>query len=332
MSKIAVLIPTYNRSNFIEELWNSCISEYSGNLFSFFFADSSSDNKTETFVCSKKSQVSSKITYKRFDSIQKVDEKIINAINEIDSEFLFLSHDTQLIDFNKLESFLITNHYENLSILNINGTHSQFVKYNLDKKIDTIYTTDDLKGFCKKTFTYLTLYGASIVKTKLLKYDKAMSVWSNYKDSKYGCYLYVTALFTGSYFLHDNSDKYGILFSSLPHESLQEKKGWVYGESFVETFFAEFEKDVNLLPPFFDSCKQEIVFSFRKECGELTLKALIKKKAFNGLTYGLIKKYKKQIKNPPYHYGRIIFVTLFLPKFICKSIYKFYKILKINQK
>ena len=331
MSKITVLIPTYNRANFIEEFWCTCISKYSGNLFSFFFADSSFDRKTEDFICSKKNQVSSEITYKRFASTQKVDEKIINAIKEINSEFLFLSHDSQLIDFNKLEPFLIANHYEELSILNINSSHSQFVKYNLDKKIDTIYTTDDLKKFCEKAFTYLTLYGASIVKTKLLKCDKAMSVWSNYKDSKYGCYLYVTALFSGSYFFHESFDKYGILFSSLPYESLQEKKGWVYGESFVETFFEEFERDVNLLPPFFDSCKQGIILRFRRECGELNFRALIKKKAINGLTYGLIRKYKKQVKNPSYHYGQIIFVTLFLPKFLCRFIYKIYKILKTKK-
>lgn len=320
MNKITILIPTRNRSEFIDDFINISLKEYSGNLFNILIVDSSSDDKTAIAVSLYNKETIKKINYFRLPFDTKVDEKVLFGISKVKTDFLYLQNDKYITDLNALEKFLNKNKFYQYDILNINNCKSFFYKYNKKKIINNIYESTDLLKFCSQSFSYMSLYGASIVKTNLLKCKNAQDVWANFKDANYGCYLYVSAVFSGAHYLANNNSKYGISFVDFIKINNKKSISWNSGISWFETFFSEFNRDVDLLPTYFDSIKNYIIIQYHKDWNQISLRGLINYKATGTLRFSYVRQYKKEIKRCHYHYGLMIFVSLFIPSFICRGI------------
>lgn len=328
MNKITILIPTRNRSEFIEDFINISLKKYSGELFDILIVDSSSDDKTTIAVSLYNKEAIKKVNYFKLPFDTKVDEKVLFGISKVKTDFLYLQNDRHITDFNTLERFLNKHKFYLYDILNINSDKSFFYKYNKSKIINTIYESTNLLEFCSQSFSYMTLYGSSIVKTNLLKSKNAQNIWANFKDANYGCYLYVSALFTGAHYLTNINSKYGIAFLDFIKFNNRKGVSWNSGISWFETFFKEFNKDVDLLPSYYDPIKEHIITQYHKDWNQISLRGLINYKAIGTLRFSYIRKYKKEIKRCHYHYGLMIFVSLFIPSFICRIIKTIYHKIK----
>ncbi|MCI6008960.1 MAG: glycosyltransferase [Anaerostipes hadrus] len=315
---IQVIIPTYNRPKCIELLLRNCINVYQGQLFKFVILDSSTNN--ETAEIAKEYCIAE---YKRFDSTVKVDDKVIGSILECCEDYYWLFGDGNLADFNFIEKLIIKLPY--FDVLEVDSSKS---KRNTKLLQEDFETHDDLVDFIRTRYSHLTYWGSAIVKTEIAK-----EMFNSGKMDKYR--QDVLSWWSAAMVCEMISDVVGkgkkpkiyTLFTEHFYGNPAKKdKSWAKGENYFLTTFKVFDKDVYMLPKYFDEVKNDIICIFRNDV-LATRRYLIHLKRQNVIKLRYVLKYKNDIQDVK-GYFPFILVLACIPKFCVEIAYNTLKLLK----
>lgn len=164
---LEIIIPTYNHGSYIQYILDCYTPLFSNYNFIVSIHDSSTDNVTENIVrnCSMFNQ---KVFYYRYDSEMDVDEKTIRAIKKGSKDFVILCGDGWVIDVKSVF---------NASYINMN--YDMILVYDKKVKVFADYFNKNIKSeeiypeinseYLRKHFWHSTLYGASVLSSKLYK-------------------------------------------------------------------------------------------------------------------------------------------------------------------
>lgn len=224
--KIAVCIPTYNRSQIVEEFLVKCSADYVNFGIDIYIYDSSTDDKTENVVKSWLEQLSC-LYYIRIPSYLHANMKVFKIFQQqgfrMLYDFIWVCGDSLRFSREAL-SLVLSSVTPDYDMIEVNG---------MDKEKLGIRVYDDLNDYFKDCAWQLTLFGAVLlnVKTMLTGVD-----WKDY-ELRYSSKEFINFSHVSFYFnklasmtsfkaLHLSLNP-----SLLSTSGLREKYGW-YGETF----------------------------------------------------------------------------------------------------
>lgn len=295
-NKISILIPTRNRYKCILDIFSK-ISEYSGELFSFIFYDSS-----DTFDINKclPKENNDKIKIVKFESNTPLEEKVLNSYKNLKTKYGLLCSDSQLMDFNKLERFLININFDHFDIININLNMVE----NFESK-----DFSDVSSFYVYSFSYMTKYGSYIVSNKIVKLAFKNNIYSKYMKMK-SVYSYVSSICEASFYCDDF--KATMLKIDKSIVSLNSKRGlsyWKKSGDALNYMFGDFIDSVDA-NNFLDEKSKDIII--RKYVNDWhvfdSFKQLYYLKKYNNLTKDKIDLYMDRIVKYLNNYRKLLFI------------------------
>lgn len=308
---ITVIIPTYNRPLCINDFIDS-IAAYSGELFTFQIHDSSDNCDTESIIRQRKPK---KTIYIRHRKEEQFFEKLIKSLSYCDTDYFFLVGDGNVVDFNKLETDLLSKRYFEYELIGLNS--------NSQKKEPIIYTYDNLLQFAPEYFTKSTYWGFSILKFSLISNYLSAEDLKLYDDST-GSWWIGSVIMRG---LCEKKGKSLILNDRYSFISKNKKDHcWAVGERYYLLTFKALNKIVFMLPDFYNDVKLEMIKVFRNDC-LATKKYLIGKRASKTITLKLTKKYREDIKAVRGYYHFMLFLSI-IPSFLIRFAYKIRRIFR----
>lgn len=315
---IQVLIPTYNRPKCIELLLQDCINVYQGNLFKFTILDSSTNDETERLA-----KNSSKAEYKRFDSTTEVDNKVIGSIMNCCEDYYWLLGDGNLVDFNLIEELI--GNLPDFDVLEVDSSNS---KRNTKSLHEEYEIHDDLIDFIRTRYSHLTYWGATIIKTNLVKEIFKSGVMDKYREDALSWWsaTLICEMISLSIEKERKPRIYSIYTEHFYYNPRKKDRSWAKGETYFLTTFRVFDKDVYMLPKCFDTVKNDIIRIFRDDF-LVTRKYLIHLKRRDVIKPKYVLKYKDDIQDIK-GYFHFVFVLACIPKFCIEIAYKTHKLLK----
>lgn len=315
---IQVIIPTYNRPKCIEFLLRDCIDAYQGELFKFVILDSSTNDDTKALA-----EKTEKIEYRRFEPSVKVDDKIIGAIMECSDDYYWLLGDGNLVDFNSIE-YLIEK-LPDFDVLEIDSINS---KRNTKSLNENYETHDDFIDFIKTRYSHLTYWGAIIIKTELAKETFMSGVMDKYREDTLSWWsATLVCEMISSAIENEMKPRIYTIYTKYFYFNPEKKdRNWAKGENYFLTTFRVFDKDVYMLPKYFNEVKDDIIRIFRDDV-LVTKSYLINLKMQNVIKLKYVMKYKNDIQHVR-GYFFLIFVLACIPKPFIEVVYKIHKLLK----
>lgn len=309
---IQVLIPTYNRSKCIELLLRDCINLYQGELFKFVLLDSSTNDDTKALA-----ENSEKIEYRRFEPSVKVDDKVIGAILKCTDDYYWLLGDGNLVDFNSIEHLI--EKLPDFDVLEIDSINS---KRNTKLLQEDFETHDDLVDFIRTRYSHLTYWGSSIVKTEAAKEIFKSGIMNKYREDTLSWWsaALVCEMISSAIELKMKPRIYTIYTKYFNSNPEKKDRSWAKGENYFLTTFRVFDKDVYMLPKYFDEVKNDIICIFRNDV-LVTKSYLINLKIQNVIKLKYIMKYKNDIQHVR-GYFLFIFALACIPKSFLEVAYK----------
>lgn len=315
---IQVIIPTYNRPKCIELLLRDCINIYQGELFKFVLLDSSSNDDTKALA-----ENSEKIEYRRFEPSVKVDDKVIGAILKCTDDYYWLLGDGNLVDFNSIEHLI--EKLPDFDVLEIDSINS---KRNTELLQEDFETHDDLVDFIRTRYSHLTYWGATIIKTDTANNMFKSGTMDKYREDTLSwwsatlvCEMISAALEKG------RKPNIHTLFTKHFYRNPEKKdRSWAKGENYFLTTFKVFDKDVYMLPKYFDEVKNDIIRNFRDDV-LVTKRYLIGLKRRGVIKLKYVLKYKNDIQHVRGYYS-FIFVLACIPSFCINAAYTMHKFVK----
>lgn len=315
---IQVLIPTYNRSKCIELLLRDCINLYQGELFKFVLLDSSTNDDTKALA-----ENSEKIEYRRFEPSVKVDDKVIGAILKCTDDYYWLLGDGNLVDFNSIEHLI--KKLPDFDVLEIDSINSKRNKKLLQEDFET---HDDLVDFIRTRYSHLTYWGASIIKTDTAKNMFKLGTMDKYREDALSwwsatlvCEMISAALEKGR-----EPHIYTLFTEYFYGNPGKKEQSWAKGENYFLTTFKVFDKDVYMLPKYFDDVKNDIIRIFRDDV-LVTRRYLICLKRLGVIKLKYVLKYKNDIQHVRGYYS-FIFSIACIPSFFINAAYTMHKFMK----
>lgn len=329
---ITVIIPTYNRVNCIKNLFDKCISKYSGFLFCFEIHDSSESDEVKN-ICHYHKDIRN-VKYYRYSSQILVDKKVIEAIKNINTNYFWLLGDGNLVDFNEFEYVLLKNNFSEYNVINIDEIKRKDY-LNKDKYFieNIIYNYKNPVEYARKYFSRLTYWGASIVKTDYCK-NILLDNFEIYKNPWWLPYI-IFKLIDDNY-KKKEVFRIGVVYTRYLYYNLEKKDHWwTNDEKYYIYVFLKFNNIIELLPQTYDKEKDNIIISFRKD-RLVSNSYLLHLRSKGVINKFFIKKYKNEIIRVDGFYYKMIFFS-YIPRKIAlflnniKSILKkTIKILKFN--
>lgn len=315
---IQVLIPTYNRSKCIELLLRDCINLYQGELFKFVLLDSSTNDDTKALA-----ENSEKIEYRRFEPSVKVDDKVIGAILKCTDDYYWLLGDGNLVDFNSIEHLI--KKLPDFDVLEIDSINSKRNKKLLQEDFET---HDDLVDFIRTRYSHLTYWGATIIKTDTAKNMFKSGTMDKYREDALSwwsatlvCEMISAALEKGR-----KPHIYTLFTEYFYGNPGKKEQSWAKGENYFLTTFKVFDKDVYMLPKYFDDVKNDIIRIFRDDV-LVTRRYLIRLKRLGVIKLKYVLKYKNDIQHVRGYYS-FIFALACIPSFCINAAYTMHKFVK----
>ena len=315
---IQVLIPTYNRSKCIELLLRDCINLYQGKLFKFVLLDSSTNDDTKALA-----ENSEKIEYRRFEPSVKVDDKVIGAILKCTDDYYWLLGDGNLVDFNSIERLI-----EKLSDFDVLEIDSINSKRNTKLSQEDFETHDDLVDFIRTRYSHLTYWGATIIKTDTAKNMFKSGTMDKYREDALSWWSATLVCEMISSILEKGRKPHiYTLFTEYLYGNPEKKdRSWAKGENYFLTTFKVFDKDVYMLPKYFDEVKNDIIRIFRDDV-LVTKRYLIGLKRRGVIKLKYVLKYKNDIQHVRGYYS-FIFALACIPSFCINVAYTMHKFVK----
>lgn len=327
MSKIMVIIPTYNHHEMINDIVYQTIDTYNGELFEFEIHDSSTNDETKNIIEAYNKLNKRNIKYFRYESNLALDEKCKIAIENNKLDFYILLGDGNLYNFNNLELQLKNNVFEKFNVINLEPLIRKKINKDCDAKLNSAIEYENPIKYIKY-YSHLTYFGGAIYKTNFIRetFDK-----SYYKKCREDNLSWWTTVCIYNQLMDYKKQNISTLCSTLYVDGLNgnsKKKdhSWADKEKYFILTFKVFNKDVDLLYSEYDNVKKEIVKTFRDD-SLASKRYLIQKRLNKDINIKLVKKYKKDIKYVHGYYGFMIFICL-VPVFVIKLLKKLYKIIK----
>lgn len=321
--KVTVVIPTYNRSECIEKLIEECYLSYKGTLFEFEIHDSSTDDKTKNYIENVKRV--SPLRYYSYSSDINGDIKTNNAIRDVKTSYVYLMGDGILIDFNKLEEFLLKENFDKYAVVAFREKELEYYKkHEADKiPINSIIAYENIQNFCKDNFWKMTLYGSAIIKTSIMTNENLEDIRRKYYEFE-SPFTYVCTIFQGLYLSPEICAFAYVDF--LKFNNLKKGSGWVQKKQAIDFFCYKYYKSVSMLPEIYNSCSRDFLTAHNSCTKLFSLKQSILLRYSGNISFKIVKKYWKYIKLTVKHPCTLVFVS-FIPIWFLKLLKKLYKLI-----
>ena len=263
IAKLSISIPTYNRSQVVNKTLSSGLEIFKKYGIDVYIYDSSDNNDTYKVV-KKFIDKGFDINYKKYDSSIGIDEKTCIALKDPNSEFVWLCGDAVIVKEDGIK----------LILSEIGVGYDILI---LDSKLRNSERKEchNSKLFFKDYCWIMTLYGASVVRSDILKkFDENVII------NKYGPdFEYVCGIFD---YLSSNSARILIVpFNYFIPNKLKKGSGW-FGTTF-ETFGVGWIKAINELPNYYNLYKNEVIKSHGTKAGLFREQSLYKLRSKNVL-------------------------------------------------
>ena len=311
---ITVIVITFSHPQYINYFLENQIKTYFGDLFSFEIHDSSCDDSTKELVQLFNSQNDKKVKYFRYDSSILPDVKANIAMNNCQSEYLYLMGDGIGTDFNYLEQLLFDGDYTKYDFVGIlpnSFKYSKIIKRKYPND-DFFYKNNDLNSFTSDFLYAFTLYGGSVVSKRMMECIKHNHFFDIYKHNDNYAYAYICSVFHS--LLFNSNFKYCFCFlSGFKTNPYKKRSTWTYGEVFFKIFFEEFYNDISKLP-YENRVKNKILIQQRK-IGFNSI-CIIRYRMFGVLNFKYVGKYKKYFKAQKCNMLLVYFVCLIPPRLL----------------
>lgn len=312
--KITLVMPTYNRSECINYFIEHSIKKYHGVLFRFEIHDSSTDDKTKNLVETANLELENKINYYKYDSTINGDAKTFSALSRVTTKYIYLIGDGFSPDFNKLEEMLICENFEFYDLIGL------FFRYNnkqVNKKYplnNKIYIEYDKDYIFKNITLFLTLYGATIVSTKMFTYINENNLFEKFNFNGRYSFAYALSLLEA---LITSQFNLGVSFAEIDKNPYK-KGNWAHDENFFKIFYEEFVTDFDKVSNYSIEDKNVTLKNIAKY--HFTYIGIIHYKFRNVFCLKYMNKYKKYVKRFSNHYWFMWLVTL-TPKWLLSIFY-----------
>lgn len=314
---ITVVIPTYNRPNCIKLFLEKCVAPYEGQLFYFQIHDSSELDETKQIVEDfKKSYSHVHLIYNRWKSSIIGDDKALQAIMAINTEYVWLCGDGHMANFQGLETLLLKNDYTHYNIINVEpqeriGHRGQ----DKNKKNSIFYLYDDSVLFMKKYFSHLSYWGSSIVSTKFLKPVFKCEYIEKYRKKHVIPWWYPCLLCEATEY--SKSGLYGTVFTHfVSYNPLKSDHGWTHDERYYTFCFEKMSIAMDLIPSKFHASRIDIIRYFR--CDALvSLSYVLFLRSIGIINRDMICKYRTYIDEEPKS-AQLLQYMSFIPQPIAK--------------
>ena len=261
---IAVVIPTYNRSNCIETFLEKCVAPYKGQLFYFQIHDSSESNDTKSVVDNFKQHFPNiNLSYQRWSSDIIGDDKALQAIMSVDADYIWLCGEGQIADFNGMETLLLKNNYVQYAIINVEpeeriGHRGQ----DCNKQISIFDVYQDSVLFMKKYFSHLSYWGASIVSTRFLKPIFKRKYIEKYREKNSIPWWFPCLLCEAT--INDKFAIYSTVYTPFVYYNpLKVNHGWTHDERYYIFCFEKMSIAMTLIPSKFQVVRMDMIRYFR---------------------------------------------------------------------
>jgi hypothetical protein len=330
VAKITVIIPTYNRPKCIEKILEDCLLPYNGSLFSFEIYDSSDNQLTKIQVDNfLKKKASTKLQYFNYTNNDiSGDSKTILAVKNVLTDYFYILGDGNLVNFNALEKLLLGMAFESYSVIGFrNSTSIGYMGIDKDAKKEMIISTNNPLMYFSKYFSYLTYWGSSIISTSFFSPSFKLGLIDKYTVDKNSWWLPSCVFECLDLWRRKNQfSNCGMIYTdALKGNPYKKGHSWTVGEAYFQITFDVFNKDIMMLPPFFDSQKNQVTKTFRDDslANKKTL-ALLRIKGTIKLS--LVIRHRKSIKFIDGYYWFLILLSI-CPKFLLIILRDIYKLL-----
>ncbi len=306
-AKITVVMPTYNRAECINYYIEHSIKPYKGKLFCFEIHDSSTDDKTQDYVQKANELLYNKIKYFRYESTINGDNKTHKALANVKTDYIYLIGDGFCPNYNELENILLNNNFDKYDLL---GLFNKSFKYNKAIKLkykqnDIIYAENDLNYIFENLVLCFTLYGASIVSTKMFDYIEQNNFFEKFEFNGRYSFAYCLSCIES---LTSNKFSTGVCYTDCIDGNPNKKGNWAHDEIFHSIFYEEFITDFDKVSYLTLEQKNKSLKNIGKY--HFTYGGIIQKKRNNIFKIKYLKKYKTYIKRCNNHYWFIWLVSI----------------------
>lgn len=329
-SKITVLIPT-NRVNCVNNLLQNSIYLYKGNLLSFEIHDSSIDNKIESEIQEFIAQNPDfPIRYFHYGQDISADQKAINAIKKVKTNYFWLYGDGNLTDFNKIDRVLCQNKFWDYNVVNLEIL-SRRTHLNNDGRLkpDIIYSITSPLEYIVKYFSHLTYWGAALLNTDFFQRAYDNGLVNKYRKDSIPWWI---ACIIFDLIAYDSQcgilGKMGVLYSgALKLNPMKKDHWWTHDKRYYDYTFVLFDKGIEKLSELYpNSVKKRVIINFRKDA-LVSYSYLMHLRSIGNLNFKLINEYKSEISHIPYFYY-LMFLYCLIPVSFAKFIVCFKPLIK----
>lgn len=320
---ITVIIPT-NRYECIKEIITESISKYNGTLFKFEVHDSSCNEKIKELVRNVGSRL---IKYYKYPVEISADNKAMQAIKNVDTEYFWLMGDGIIVDFNGIESVLESiSTYKVIDIESVN----RIGYLDQDKKCvpERIYEYHDVRLYAKKYFSHITYWGASIIRSDF--YSSAYNdILKKYIEEQIPWWI-ACSLFDllADFFQKYGDVKTGVVYTEYIKSNHAKIDHWWTGdERYYQYTFKKFNQGISLMSPFYSmDDKKKIIKNFRNDA-LVSDYYLIHLRAIDNLNKQMLHKYRKDIDIVSGFYKKMYFYHC-MPRLVAGYIDRFIVLVK----
>lgn len=259
MNELAIFIPTYNRPDSIREFLEKCIVDLLQYKIKIVIADSS-DN-TDTKIVIDQFEDTEIIEYYRYDSTITPDEKIHLAFSEElkKYKYVWLCGDTCILKTDLILSTIMELCNKEYDIIHLDDIDY----YNIGNKVYA-----DPKLFFKECFWRITLFGATIISSRVFKYLQSIETYEKYAGT---FFFYQCSLMEFC-----SKEKFKSIHIHIDFKSTySKKKGSVWSGYTIKQFCELWYLAIENLPPLYDGEKEDVLKSHSKIYGLFKFKNLL---------------------------------------------------------
>ena len=217
--------------------------------------------------------------------------------------------DGVLPDFNGLEEQIKEILDQGFDLIDLEAPYRKgYLNQDADYSINKLYKIDDYLKYCKKYFSHLTYWGASIVSKDFFEYAFTSEIIQKYrlKDSLTWWLPYCLLECMCEKAKHNQCPSLYVIYSSyLRGNRMKKDLGWKRGENYFIVTFKNLQDELDLLPSEFNPIKEEMIRFFRDDY-LVSDNLLITLRIHNTLNTKNVEKYKSYITYLPGYYEKMI--------------------------
>lgn len=310
-STVTVILPTYNRPEAVEYLIKH-FPFFSDNRIVLQIHDSSNNSQTKKVV----ENLNERIEYFCYDSDIDPDTKLFNAINRVNTDYLWVISDGVVIKKNVFIECLDSLMLSEIDVIHIDCSDP----YNLGYK-----QYENTTLFFKECFWSVTGYGSTIIRTDKLQRLKDTN-YEHYLKKNYSevsAFLWPCMIF--DVFSDMDCKIAHIMFDYFDVNPYKKSSSWLINGNALEIWVDTLIDDVDRLPHVYNCYKESVCRSVWDNTGLNSIKKQLSMRRYSCLTYNkLIKRinngYLPKVTNKTSQLLAISMIPTFILK-VAENIY-----------